>query len=545
MVCWWGKHTWQITHSNDTYPKWCVKCGKRSKGIKTYRRKNKRIGITIGVISAVIVCFFLIYSDVAQTYIIIPSQNFLHILLPQLQLPQISLPNFIATKPSQTPSETPQGQTNPPTSTGNSQVVFSNCLMVSNGAGGIRVNCANHDSIQCISNPPIGSGIQKDVTLTIDENSCIVQYQNSTESNTVYHFQLGTSPSVTSPNPSNNPPTSSSPPSILPKVTFPKITLPKVTIPAITIPGSSNVQSPTQPTDLPSLYAYALKIVNDDRKANGLNPVALSSIPSAQNHADDQLNLKYFSHWNSEAVKPYVVYTKLGGRGSVAENNYYTYSYCPASNCIENTYDPYVEIKKGEDEMMNNDASSNWGHKNNILDPHHSHVNFGIAYDHDRFYFVENFENDLVNWQTVELAGSKLTMVGTIQQGYSMDHVDVFSDPKPKTLTEPELDNQAPYNAGYYDQGNNVGIIMPKLTGNYYYPECSPGKTTVTSSDGSTECLDYATYDNNPTNPNTINVAVDVSKWTNSDGLHTIYVNFKDSNGNLVQATSLTLEYLK
>jgi len=252
--------------------------------------------------------------------------------LPQMQLPQINLPNIIETKPSQTPSETPQGQNNPTPST-TSQVVVSDCLMASNGAGGIRINCANHDSVQCIADPPIGSGIQKDVTLTIDKNSCSVQFSNSQGSNTVYNFQLGTSPSVSSQNP-----TPTSQPSILPKITFPKITFPKVTIPSITIPGT--IQTPTQPTDLPSLYAYALKIVNDDRKANGLGPVALSNIQSAQNHANDQLALKYFSHWNSDGVKPYVVYTKLGGRGNVAENNYYTYSYCPTSNCLENIYDP-------------------------------------------------------------------------------------------------------------------------------------------------------------------------------------------------------------
>jgi len=458
--------------------------------------------------------------------------------LPQIQLPQITLPNLTPATPSQSPSETPQGQTNQPTSSSNSQV-YSNCIMVSNGAGGIRINCANHDSVQCISDPPIGSGIQKDVTLTIDKDSCIVQYTNSQGSNTVYNFQLGTSPSVTNPHPSNTPPA----PSILPKVTFPKITLPKVTIPAITIPGT--IQTQTQPIDLPSLYAYALKIVNDDRKANGLGPVALSNIQSAQNHANDQLALKYFSHWNSDGVKPYVVYTKLGGRGNVAENNYYTYSYCPTSNCLENTYDPYVEIKRGEDSMMNDDAASNWGHKKNILDPNHTHVNFGIAYTNDRFYFVENFENNLVNWQTVQLTGGTLMLSGTILPGYVMDSIDVFSDPSPKTLTENDLDNSPPYNAGYYDQGTDVGMIVPRPMGNSYYPECSPGKITASFSDGKSDCLDYSTYVNNSPSPNGINAIIDVSKWLGTGGLHTIYVNLKDSSGNLAPATSWTLEYLK
>ena len=501
--------------------------GRRS-GKRYYRRSKfgaKQIAIiSIGLVAASL--FVLVVG--------VPG-------LPQIQLPQISLPNLIQTSPSQSPSETPPGQTNQPPSSSTSQVVYSNCLMASNGAGGIRVNCANHDSVQCIADPPIGSGIQKDVTLTIDKNSCIVQYQNSQGSNTVYNFQLGSSPSVTSQNPSSNPPA----PSILPKLTFPKITFPKITIPTITIPGSSNVQSQTQPTDLPSLYAYALKIINDDRKANGLSPVALSNIGSAQNHANDQLTLKYFSHWNSDGVKPYVVYTKLGGRGAVAENDYYTYSTCPTGNCIENTYDPYAEIQKGEDEMINNDAASNWGHKKNILDPDHTTVNFGIAYNNDRFYFVQNFENNLVNWQTIKLTGGTLMLSGTILPGYTMYSIDVFSDPSTKALTENDLDNSPPYNAGYYDQGTDVGMIVPRPVGNSYYPECSPGKITASYSDGKSECLDYTMYVNNSPSPNSINTVIDVSKWLGTGGLHTIYLNLKDSSGNMTPATSWTLEYLK
>lgn len=498
----------------------------RHSGKRYYRRRK------FGAKQIAIIIIGLVVASLFVLVIGVPG-------LPQLQLPQITLPNIMETKPSQTPSETPQGQNNPtPSST--SQVVFSNCIMTSNGAGGIRVNCENHDSVQCISDPPIGSGIQKDVTLTIDKNSCIVQFPNSQGSNTVYNFQLGTSSSVSSQNP-----TPTTQPSILPKVTFPKITLPKVTIPTITIPGSSNVQPQTPPTDLPSLYAYALKIVNDDRKANGLGPVALSNIGSAQNHANDQLALKYFSHWNSDGVKPYVVYTKLGGRGNVAENDYYTYSYCPTSNCLENTYDPYVEIKRGEDSMINNDAASNWGHKKNILDPNHTHVNFGIAYTNDRFYFIENFENNLVNWQTIKLTGGTLMLSGTILPGYTMDSIDVFSDPSPKALTENDLDNSPPYNAGYYDQGTDVGMIVPRPMGNSYYPECSPGKITASFSDGKSDCLDYTMYVNNSISPNGINTVIDVSKWLDTGGLHTIYLNLKDPSGNVAPATSWTLEYLK
>lgn len=494
---------------------------------KRYYRRNK-----FGAKHIAIIIIGLLGASIFILFMGIPG-------LSQLQLPRMDLPDIMDKTPLQTQSET-QGHSNQSV-VSNSQVVFSNCLMASNGAGGIRINCANHDSVQCISNPPIGSGIQRDVTLTIDKNYCTVQYLNSKGSNTVYNFQLGISPSTSLA--TNNNSSHSQP--ILPKITFPKITLPKVTIPTLPIPASSNDQTQIKSIDLPSLYAYALKIVNDDRKANGLNPVSLSNILSAQKHADDQLNLQYFSHWNSYGVKPYVTYTQLGGRGGVGENNYYTYTYCPTNNCVENTYDPYAEIKKGEDEMMNNDAKSNWGHRNNILDPHHTQVNFGISYDHDRFYFVQNFEDNLVDWHTIKLTGTMLIVSGTILPGYTLDSIDVFSDPLPKSLTANDLDNFPPYNFGYYDQGTDVGMIVPKPLGNSYYPECAPGKITAAFSDGKNECLDYTMFENNSGTQNSINTQIDVSKWLSPDAIHTIYLDLKDKNGKMVAATSLTLEYLK
>ena len=197
---------------------------------------------------------------------------------------------------------------------------------------------------------------------------------------------------------------------------------------------------------------------------------------------------------------------------------------------------------------MNHDlACCNNGHRNNILDPNHTHVNFGIAYNRNAFYFVEHFENDLVNWQTVDVVNNKLVMIGQIPHGYSVVSISIFSDPNPITLTGQELNHQPPYDILRYDQGTEVGEILPPLAGNYHYYKCSTGKTTFTFSDGTTQCLDYTTFKNNSKNPLSINLSADVSKWINSDELHTAYLYLKDTSEAVkpVESTSLTLEYLK
>ena len=137
------------------------------------------------------------------------------------------------------------------------------------------------------------------------------------------------------------------------------------------------------------------------------------------------------------------------------ENIFYTSSYCPTSNCIVNIPDPYVEIKKAENEFMNNDlVCCNNGHRDNILDPNHTHVNFGIAYNNNRFQFVEHFENDIVNWQTVQVINNELIMIGQMPRGYSIVNIGIFSDPNPMTLTEQELDHQSPYDILHYNGGS-------------------------------------------------------------------------------------------
>ncbi|HZS73225.1 MAG TPA: hypothetical protein VFA69_01860 [Candidatus Nitrosotalea sp.] len=43
--------------------------------------------------------------------------------------------------------------------------------------------------------------------------------------------------------------------------------------------------------------------------------------------------------------------------------------------------------------MMFNDSTSNWGHKLNILNPFHSSVSIGIAYDENSVVLVQDFED--------------------------------------------------------------------------------------------------------------------------------------------------------
>ena len=97
-------------------------------------------------------------------------------------------------------------------------------------------------------------------------------------------------------------------------------------------------------------------------------------------------------------------------------------------------------LKDMEYSMMYNDSASNWGHRDNILNPLHNEVSIGIAYDSNNVYFVEDFINDYISWNQLSVNGNEVTMQGTIQnQPSNIQQIDIFYDnPSPLTVNQLE-----------------------------------------------------------------------------------------------------------
>jgi len=222
-------------------------------------------------------------------------------------------------------------------------------------------------------------------------------------------------------------------------------------------PSSTSILPSATPSDaLPDIFShdelvnYVLSLINSDRQANGLQNVTLSSVNSAQCHAENMLENNYFSHWDINGYKPYMRYTLAGGKGSVAEN-------CAAQLGF---YSDIKEALEGmEWRMMFDDADSNWGHRDNILDPLHNRVSIGVAYDDSNVYLVQDFENNYVAWNVLNIGTNQVTLQGTIQgQQSDIQQIVIFYD-NPTPLTSSQL-KQTPYQDGY-DAGTYVGSALP------------------------------------------------------------------------------------
>ena len=232
---------------------------------------------------------------------------------------------------------------------------------------------------------------------------------------------------------------------------------------------------------LDRLYNVALDAINGHRTAMGRAPVQLSGNVAAQIHAQDVLEQLAISHYMSNGEKPYMTYSMSGGVGYVAQNVAFG-GYDRPGQCggyvICTKTSPAADILDHHNGMMFDDAHANWGHRDNILDPHHTHVSIGVAYTDYTLAFVQNFETRRIegvgpaggpaNPISLDSAG-QITVAGSMDAGLDVHSIDVYYDPLPSTRTygihaddmsyglgEPVAHIYEPHPRGYISTGRTV-----------------------------------------------------------------------------------------
>lgn len=227
-----------------------------------------------------------------------------------------------------------------------------------------------------------------------------------------------------------------------------------LTYPGISPPNNYIPQNQT--------IANALALINGDRNAYGLSNVSYSNESSAQQHSQSMLTNNYFSHWDIYDMKPYMRYTLLGGRGAVTENVAYIFD----SAGVNVT----KSLANMEYNMMYNDLQCcNNGHRDNILDPTHTQVSLGVAYNRTVIYFTEDFIDNYISWfyGTPLMTNSNLVQLkGTVPSGYYLSTIEVSYDPPLQNQTQAQLKKTSDY--GYGQTIAGVGYALNGRT--YYYP---------------------------------------------------------------------------
>jgi uncharacterized protein YkwD len=294
--------------------------------------------------------------------------------------------------------------------------------------------------------------------------------------------------------------------------------------PAITILQPSSQQPRTVPRE--ELVQYVLDRVNKDRTDMGLLPVKLSSNEAAQMQAEDVFRTKQISHWTTKGEKPYMTYTQYDGEGSVQQNvaiagfSPEQYEQCVTNILVEcEKIEPLSTIEQLQNEMMYNDKECcNDGHRNNILDPHHTHVSIGIVYDQYYLAFVQNFENNY--GLTVDVKNSEIKVSGTLLDG-QLDHIAIYYDEMPTREVYEQNKDLLSYSAGEL-----VAMVVKPLPPGYYY-ESPQGYNLIEANRWNVQ-------------RDSVNVTFDLADAVDKDGAYTLFAQVKDGNG-LFDVTSYSV----
>ncbi len=165
---------------------------------------------------------------------------------------------------------------------------------------------------------------------------------------------------------------------------------------------------------------YILALINRDRAAGGLPPVAWdeTAARAGQVHADDMVRNGYTAHWGADGSVPELRYTEVGGEHMVQEN-----AGCFADG-KERELDPDprfdpIAIEKVESSFFH-EQPPNDGHRKNILKRWHTHVGVGLAKARgvDVVCQAQEFTDQYGEYDplpTTAKVGQKLEIAGTVE----------------------------------------------------------------------------------------------------------------------------------
>jgi hypothetical protein len=187
--------------------------------------------------------------------------------------------------------------------------------------------------------------------------------------------------------------------------------------------------------DIPALQSLMRRLINEDRRANGLEEVGWDETAAlaGTQHAQEMAQYGYLSHRNLDGYGPDYRYSMAGGKHYVMENVHVT-SHSPGGvpqSAAE--WDQWV--KDAQQSLMESE-----GHRDNILTPEHTHVGIGIAYDKENGYFTiaQEFVNQYINLQPLPHSatlGQTIDLSGWLGPDATNPLINLAYEPQPTPLS--------------------------------------------------------------------------------------------------------------
>lgn len=216
-----------------------------------------------------------------------------------------------------------------------------------------------------------------------------------------------------------------------------------------------------RPAGLTDLEQFAAQLINIERARAGLRQLSWDEAAAVAGrlHAQDMAAAGFFSHWNQAGALPIERYNRAGGTDAVAENLATWFWRDPPPGFYQGA--DWSRILRHHEGLMQSD-----GHRQNTLDPIHTHVGVGLAESgNGSSYLAAEFVGRYGQHEPLPAAaavGETIAIRGQLDPGVKL-HGITISRRKPAALTLPELARTGSYSAPWppYAEYYPAGYVTP------------------------------------------------------------------------------------
>lgn len=276
----------------------------------------------------------------------------------------------------------------------------------------------------------------------------------------------------------------------------------KISSPTQTVSTSTTTKITSTPTTnltVDNVKRAALNELNAIRRRYDLPSLQLLDLGIAQFRADDMVYNNYFGHCDLRGMIPNYWYTRLGGQHYVEENvglttlcRGYVSATNPADISVQDALNYSIDHVNN---MVYNDAASNWGHRDSLLDPTNNYVDIGVTWKKGMLILTIHMLKVWVNW-TVPPTYNENT--GTFKAcGYltlnnsQIESVVIYRyEPKPEVGTVGNSCVVVKDTCRSYSLGTPVAGVVPPNS-NMFYLGIKTIKATRWEIKGNMFCIEF------------------------------------------------------
>ncbi|MBI3940725.1 MAG: CAP domain-containing protein [Acidobacteria bacterium] len=215
--------------------------------------------------------------------------------------------------------------------------------------------------------------------------------------------------------------------------------------------------------------------INQDRTRMDQPPVSFLGDLSqlADEHCREMLQWDYVSHWNRAGLKPYMRYSSGGITDHTAENiaSLKDTSFRPVMGHI------WQEMIRRHESLLHEQAPDDL-HRKSILNPQHTHVGIGLAYDETGMTLIEVFAGRYLSVaplpRRAKLSEKVSLRAKSVSRDFKLEGISIFYDELPRPYSAGDL--AATHSYGFPDAER---ILRRRLPSPYVYQGGGAGEIRV------------------------------------------------------------------